>query len=88
MSVFAAVTASITLLGLLIYLKHISRIRTSMSSGWSPTGTYKALSTVIISILFCSSQENDKCTFKLCLLLSTMLSLLAVLMSTVLKTET
>ena len=35
-----------------MYLKHISLIRTSMSSGWSPTGTYsnilgKALESII-----------------------------------------
>ena len=39
-SVLAAVTARMILLGLEMYCRHMSLICTSMSSGWSPTGTF------------------------------------------------
>jgi len=39
MSVFAAVTAKIMQLGLLMYFRISSRICSSISLGWSPTGT-------------------------------------------------
>ncbi len=40
MSVFAAVTAKMMQLGLLMYFKISSRICSSISLGWSPTGTW------------------------------------------------
>ena len=40
MSVLAADTARMMLLGLLMYVKHMSRMIFSISSGWSPIATF------------------------------------------------
>lgn len=39
-SIFAAVTAKIKQLSFVIYVKSMSRICASISTGWSPTGTF------------------------------------------------